>query len=355
MSTTHIYSPISGADSLPTKYQQECLSDFQTSSLKPNQSATITSQSQDYFQLEHAISFPQHKFQDTDPTYESDCTNHLVSYQDPTDTQDAEITYNLTNIQSTPKKLVPFPENSQKCLNSINQESSDAKSTTDENKSQQPEDRATSPLLNNSNEFEAKINFVGEGMKNSGVPLGPKSKKETLKRKNPKKTKSTFTKYISDDAEFNNLRSIIQQEDLNNYFSAINSNLTTLKGSSILTQPLKNSEISDFKFQKFKGQSQINNPNPALRSTAIIANNSSAQEHTGLLEKILNPEDYLSILPMPSKPLHCYLNPLDSRSYNGYSEKNYYQKLNEESCPKLSNASTGDGSESGEPMQIKVS
>jgi hypothetical protein len=355
MSTTHIYSPISGADSLPTKYQQECLSDFQTSSLKPNQSNSITSQSQDYFQLEHASSFPQHKFQDTDPTNESDCTNHLVSYQDPNDTQEAEITYNLTNIQSTPKKLVPFPENTQKCLNSINQESSDAKSTTDENESQQPEDRATSHLLNNSNELEARINFVGEGMKNSGVPFGPKSKKETLKRKNPKKTKSTFEKYISDDAEFNNLRNIIQQEDLNNYFSAINSNLTALKPSSVLTQPIKNFEISDFKFQKFKNQSQINNPNPALQSTAMIANNSSAQEHTGLLEKILNQEDYLSILPMPTKPLHCYLNPLDSRSYNGYSEKNYYQNLSEGSCPKLSIASTGDGSELGEPLPRKVS
>jgi hypothetical protein len=356
MSTTHIYWPLSGADSLPTKYQQECLSDFQASSLKPHQSVTITSQNQDYFRLEHASSFSQHKFQDTDPTYESDCANHLVSYKDPTETQEAEITYNLNNIQSTQKKLVPFPENSQKCLNSINQESSDAKSTTDENVSQQPEDRATSHLLNNSNELEAKSNFVGEGMKNSGVPFGPKSKKETLKGKNPKKTKSKFAKYISDDAEFNNLRSIIQQEDLNNYFSAINSNLTTLKIPPTLVQPIKkSSEISDFNFQNFKGHSQITNPNPSLRSKAMFPNHSSAQEHTGLLEKILNPEDYLSILPMPTKPLHCYVNPLDSRSYNGYSEKNYFQGLDEGSCPKLSNASTGDGSELGEPLPRKVS
>jgi hypothetical protein len=203
-----------------------------------------------------------------------------VSYQDLTGTQESEITYNLTQIQSIPKKLVPFPENSQKCLNSLNKESSDAKSTTDENESQQPEVTPASNLPNNSNEFEAKINFVGEGMKNSGVPLRPKSKKELPRHKNSKKTKSTFAKYISDDAEFNSLRSFIQQQDLNNYFSAINSNLTSSKGLD--SPPPKISEFSDFRFQKFNAHHQPDTLDVIFGSASILRINTPAQEHTGL-------------------------------------------------------------------------
>lgn len=113
-----------------------------------------------------------------------------------------------------------------------------------------------------------------------------------------KKQKNKLDRYSSNDAEFNSLRKLIQQEELNDYFRRINSSVEiSLQKSPIEPNSMFSTSELDFKLQKFTTLSKIDNSLPFAQKAGLLSVDPSLEEEVdqkdgNLLQKILSPEDF---------------------------------------------------------------
>jgi len=252
MIITHIYDP----SSQPGDYPQDALPDFQISLPKSAHKTTVNSPNKDSFLIEDAPIFASQQPEEIQNHYQQDVAKNSVSDQCFSETPIAE-----TGTNTLETHMVPAITEFETSTKLPSKDASDTKSTTDENTSANRESSPIPQSLTDSTEFQGQTHFVGEPI--NGV-LGPKSqkpKKKSSKKNNSKKPKSKLEKYVSDDAEFNSLRKIIQQEDLNNYFTRINSNLTdSLEQTCLPANCIFGTSELKFNLQQFHSQPKIGEP-----------------------------------------------------------------------------------------------